>query len=76
MGSEAIESVVANFVNSVDETRDDFIFSTIIDFMGHQEELSKIIISKQILCRALVCFREEHADEYYKLLDESNERCK
>ena len=54
-----------------EETRDDFIFTIISEFMDNDIEMSKITMSKQILCRALICFRREHADEYHRLLDES-----
>lgn len=73
---EQIEKYIHEITHKVEETRDDFIFTTISTFMGQNIELSKIPISKEILCRALVCFKNEHADEYYKLLDESNERRK
>lgn len=73
---EEITKYVTEIANKVDETRDDFIFTTILRFMEHDTEMSKIPISKQLLCRALICFRQEHAEEYYRLLDESNGRVK
>ena len=65
---------VAEIAHKCEEQRDDFIFTTIYRFMGQDMEMSKIPMSKQILCRALTCFKEEHTEEYYRLLDESYER--
>ena len=68
------ENLIYTITHKVEETKDDFIFTTISGFMGTDIEMSKIPMSKQILCRALICFRQEHAEEYYRLLDESNVR--
>ena len=68
------ENLIHTITHKVEETKDDFIFTTISSFMGTDIEMSKIPMSKQILCRALICFQREHADEYFRLLDESNTR--
>lgn len=68
------QNIIHEIVNKVEETRDDFIFMTISRFMEQDLVMSKIPMSKQILCRALICFQQEHADEYYRLLDECKER--
>ena len=68
------ENLVHEIINKVEETRDDFIFTTISRFMEQDTVMSTIPMSKQILCRALICFQQEHTDEYYQLLDESNAR--
>lgn len=73
---EEMTKYINEIVHKVNETQDDFIFTTISRFMGQDSELSKIVISKRILCQALICFRQEHAEEYYRLIDESNERTK
>lgn len=71
---ENIDKYMHEIIHKAEETRDDFIFTTISKFMGEDIEMSKIPMSKQILCRALICFKNEHPDEYYQLLDESSER--
>ena len=71
---EAITNITNEIIHKVEETRDDFIFTTILRFMEQDYEMSKIPMSKQILCRALIHFKEEHSDEYYSLLDKSNKR--
>lgn len=68
------ENFIYTITHKVEETKDDFIFTTISNFMDNDIEMSKIPMSKQILCRALICFQREHADEYYRLLDESRTR--
>ena len=69
-----IEKVTYEIIHKMEETRDDFIFTTISRYMERDYELSNIPMSKQILCRALECFRQEHTEEYYRLLDECNKR--
>ena len=68
------ENFIYTITHKIEETREDFIFTTIANFMDDDIEMSKIPMSKQILCRALICFQQEHADEYYRLLDESRAR--
>ena len=68
------DKLVHEIINKVEETRDDFIFTTISRFMEQDTVMSTIPMSKQILCRALIYFQQEHTDEYYQLLDESNAR--
>lgn len=73
---EEMTNYIHEIVHKVNETQDDFIFTTISRFMEQDLEMSKIVMSKRILCRALICFKQEHAEEYYRLIDESNERTK
>ena len=73
---EEITKYVNEIIHKVNETKDDFIFTTISRFMDQDMEMSKIPMSKKILCRALICFQQEHGEEYYRLLDESYERMK
>ena len=68
------ENLIHEIINKVEETRDDFIFTTISRFMEQDAVMSIIPMSKQILCRALIYFQQEHPDEYYRLLDECKER--
>ncbi len=75
IGGECMEeNFIHEIIHKAEETKDDFIFTTISRFMGQDTVMSTIPMSKQILCRALICFRQEHSDEYYQLLDESYER--
>lgn len=71
MNDDSITKLTADIIHKVEETKDDFIFTTIMRWAGYEHDISRIIMSKQILCRALICFKEEHTDEYFKLLDES-----
>jgi len=71
MNDDSITNFTADIIHKVEETKDDFIFTTIMRWMGNEHDISRVIMSKQILCRALICFKEEHTDEYFKLLDES-----
>ena len=70
------QEITGEIINKVKETKDDFIFTTIARFMENDIEMSKIVMSKQILCRALICFKEEHTEEFYRLSDESNARAR
>ena len=67
-------NMTAEIVEKFNETRDDFIFTTIVRSFGEYVETSKLIISKEILIRALACFREEHTEEYNRLIEESYKR--
>lgn len=60
--------------HQVEETQEDFIFTVVCKYFGQDDEISKMPISKEILRRAILCFEEEHHDEYYQLLNESNKR--
>ena len=60
--------------HQVEETQEDFIFTVVYKYFGQDDEISKMPISKEILRRAILCFAEEHHDEYYQLLNESNRR--
>ena len=68
------QNIIHEIVHKAEETRDDFIFTTISRFMGQDTVMSTFPMSKQILCRALIYFKQEHPDEYHRLLDESIER--
>ena len=74
MSNEENFNFIHEIIHKAEETMDDFIFTTISRFMGQDVVMSTIPMSKQILCRALICFQQEHSDEYHKLLDESYER--
>ena len=74
MSNEENFNFIHEIIHKAEETKDDFIFTTISRFMGQDVVMSTIPMSKQILCRALICFQQEHSDEYHKLLDESYER--
>ena len=45
---------------TVQEEWDRFIFQTVEPYL---EEMTKIVISKEILVRALTCFAHEHPEE-------------
>lgn len=49
------------FAQYVQETEDDFIFTTIKDYC---ESVSEMKVSKAVLRRALYCFKTEHKEEY------------
>ena len=68
---DVCKSITTQIICEVNETLDDFVFTSIARAFGKDEEMSRLLMSKEILRRALVCFREEHAEEYYRLLDES-----
>ena len=55
----------------VTETREDFIFTTLSKYIG---EISKIIIPKQLIKRAVQCFYEEHREEFDRFVEEMDER--
>ena len=71
---EVCKNITTQIICEFNETMDDFVFTSIARAFGKDEEMSRLIMSKEILRRALVCFREEHAEEYYRLLDESYTR--
>ena len=77
---DPIISKTMNEVNKVIceavERQEDFIIKTVIDWMGIQTEMDRIVISKEILTRAMICFKEEHRAEYDRLVDECTERNK
>lgn len=68
---DVCKSITTQIIHEFNETKDDFIFTSIARAFGKDEEMSRVLMSKEILKRALICFREEHAEEYYRLLDES-----
>ena len=59
-----ITNITYTIAKQVTEETDKFIFETIRPYC---EEQSKIIVSKELLKRALICFKEEHYDEYITL---------
>lgn len=72
--NQYIANYTMEIAHKVEETKDDFIFTTISKFMDLEETVSKIPMSKQILCRALICFKEDHPEEYATLLEASYKR--
>ena len=52
---------VTKFAQTVQETEDDFIFTTIKDYC---ESVSEMKVSKAVLRRALYWFKTEHKEEY------------
>ncbi len=70
------ESYTHEIIYQIREEQDKFIFKTVAPYC---EEKTKMIISKDILTRALICFKEEHYDEYMALLEKAEseeEKCK
>ena len=60
--------------SEIEETETDFIIRRIQTWAGCTSELSESVISKRIIIRALTCFKEEHAEEYKSLYEESLKR--
>lgn len=69
-----VNEVTGLIVDKVTETSDDFIFTTAAGWLGKHPEMSQLVLSKEILVRALKCYVEEHNDEYNKLLGACKER--
>ena len=67
-------SISVDILHKAEETQDDFVFTTIMRYLDKDTLLDARIISKKILCRALICFKEDHPEEYARLLKESNDR--
>lgn len=65
-----VMEIAESIVQQVREEQDRFIFETITPYI---EDMTKMVISKKILCRALQCFQEEHFEEYMALKKESEE---
>ena len=65
-----ITEITESIIQQVREEQDRFIFETVEPYA---KEMTKMIISKKILCRALQCFQEEHFEEYMALIKESEE---
>ena len=65
-----ITEITESIIQQVREEQDRFIFETVEPYI---KEMTKMIISKKILCRALQCFKEEHFEEYMALIKESEE---
>ena len=60
--------------SEIEETEADFIIRRIQTWAGCTSELSETVISKQIIIRAITCFKEEHAEEFKSLYEESLKR--
>ena len=73
---KAINDCVIRIDQEMRETEDDFIFTTIRNWMGREEKLASYAISKRILSRAMWYYMHEHTEEYNSLLDECTERLK
>jgi hypothetical protein len=65
-----VTEIAESLVQQVREDQDKFIFETITPYI---KEMTRMVISKKILCRALQCFQEEHFEEYMALKKESEE---
>ena len=65
-----VTEITERIVQQVREEQDRFIFETITPYI---KDMTKMVISKKILCRALQCFQEEHFEEYMALKKESEE---
>lgn len=63
-----VTEITEKIVQQVREEQDRFIFETVTPYI---KEMTKMVISKKILCRALQCFKEEHFEEYIILKKES-----
>ena len=55
---------------TVQEEFDRFVFQTVEPYL---EEMTKIVISKEILVRALICFANEHPEELKQLQEKMAE---
>ncbi len=65
---ERITEITETIIQKVREEEDRFIFETVQPYI---RDMTKMVISKKILCRALQCFQEEHFEEYMALKEES-----
>ena len=65
-----VTEITESIIQQVREEQDRFIFETITPYI---EDMTRMIISKKILCRALQCFQEEHFEEYMALKKESED---
>lgn len=65
-----VTEITESIIQQVREEEDRFIFETITPYI---KDMTKMIVSKKILCRALQCFQEEHFEEYMALKKESEE---
>lgn len=68
---ERITKITETIIQQVREEEDRFIFETVQPYI---RDMTKMVISKKILCRALQCFQEEHFEEYIALKRESEEK--
>lgn len=66
-----VTEITERIVQQVREEQDRFIFETVEPYL---KDMTKMVISKKILCRALQCFQEEHFEEYIALKKESEEK--
>lgn len=71
---ESFNDYVYEIAYKIEETKEDFILTNISTFCGTDYEISKYPISKEIIKRALICFMDEHSEEYHILLKASYER--
>lgn len=71
---DVCKSITTQIICEFNETKDDFIFTSIARAFEKDEIMSKVPMSKEIMKRALLCFRDEHTEEYHRLLDESCKR--
>ena len=72
--AKTIENYTLDIIHKVTETRDDFIFQTVLKSFELTDKLPDLIISKELLRRAIACFSVEHKEEFEKLREESYKR--
>jgi hypothetical protein len=67
---------VAGIVNAVSykvtETFEDFIFEIVSPYLMQTHDVK--VLSKEMLGRALLCFMQEHPDEYKQLIEQQVSR--
>ena len=62
-------SNVMQFITQVSEEEDEFIFKHLQQYCDGMTSVTGIThVPKQLLIRALTCFKEEHKDEYEFLM--------
>lgn len=66
-----VMEIAESIVQQVREEQDRFIFETITPYI---EDMTKMVISKKILCRALECFKNEHPEEFNALMNEMEDK--
>ena len=63
-----LESYINEIESHIIEEEDKFIYEAVAPYCSGK---TKMIISKDILTRALICFKEEHYDEYMALVEKA-----
>ena len=74
-GKDEIGEYMAHYVDEmivkVDETKEDFFFTTIYTWLSHTEHT---LIPKELLIRSIECFKREHPDEFKQISIDCMER--